>query len=754
MPKYVGPEGSTSAKMVLIGEAPADEECRQGRPFVGSSGKMLDKLIALAGCFRGEFYITNISKYQAPRNKIANVPPELLAKYRQDLIEEINALEHPKVIIPAGAYALATVTEKNGITNYRGSPLRPKPEIKHDCVVVPTFHPSTMHYGTQYEQWPLIVADLAKAKRIATEGFTWPEYHLRLRPQLDEVIDILDMLLKEKPEMVAIDVETPHELLSWSRQDAICIPFFWGDGRNYWSVDQEVIVWDRLQEVLPQLNLVGQNVFFDWEILHNHKITLPLPRWDSMLMHSCLYSEMHHNLETIVSIYTDMEFYKRDADEDIKLSILRAGKEEDHWRYNCFDSIGCLWSIEELKKDLLEEGMMEVYQNLFADLIGPIFQMNIRGVPVDVEKLPEVREQLAAEVTEKQRKINEAVGWEVNVNSTPQVKKALYEDLEMVPYRNRYGKITSDAKALERLAHKYQTDIPILIKEVREGKKFIGYFDDDKIINGRMYGRYSLSVTKTGRLASRKGFSGGGINRQNIKKGLTRSFFIAEPGHVLIEPDQKQAEARIVAYYSKDEAYIEAAESGELHIRVGRSVYDDPNFTDKDPRYRAVKSLVHGVDYQMGPQGFALAANIPYARAKEERQKFLDTYPGIEKVYYKYVEECVRKDRMLYNVFGRRQVFFKRINDDVIRSACAFIPQSSVADITKIALKRLAKHYIVLLELHDGLILSVPKNEVNSAIQAIHEAFDVPFKIWGIERRIPIAIEIGKNWNEMEKIEE
>ena len=139
MSSYVGPEGSPAASMVFVGEAPADEEVKKGRPFVGSAGQFFDDLIQLAGLFRGELYITNIRKYKVPGNKMSRLPYEELVNCRAELIEEINSLDGPKVIVPLGKYALETVTDKKGITNFRGSPLRPKSSIKHDCIVVASY---------------------------------------------------------------------------------------------------------------------------------------------------------------------------------------------------------------------------------------------------------------------------------------------------------------------------------------------------------------------------------------------------------------------------------------------------------------------------------------------------------------------------------------------------------------------------------------------------------------------------------------
>lgn len=756
--KIVPPEGSPAAEIIFIGEAPADEEIRKGRPFVGSAGRFFDQLISLAGLYRGEVYITNICKHQVPGNKMSRLPYEELVNWRAKLIEEINNLDGPKVIMPLGRYALESVTDKSGITNYRGSPLRPKDSIKHDCIVVPTFHPSSMHYGDKYNDWPLIVADMVKAKRIRDEGFEFPTYQFIIKPTLSEVIDTLDMLVK-KDLFVTIDVETPHRLLScigigWSRSEAICIPFFMGNGTNYWSFGDEMIVWKKLGEILPQLDWGNQNVMFDAEILHQHNIRLKSPFWDPMLMHSCLYSEMRHSLDIITSIYTDMEYYKRgDEEEKEKGSTLRAGKETDHWIYNAKDCVAAYWSIEELKQELEEEEMMEVYRSLFGEVIDPILEMNLTGVPVDVKKLPNVVKEMEGDIEAKQKIIRDEIGYDINVNSPSQVRKALFEDLQMIPYRGKDGKITADAKALDKLAYKYQSEIPTLIKEVREDKSFMSIFDEKNIENGHFRCSYSLSTTKTGRLSSRKAFSGKGRNLQNVKRGPVRRFFVPEDGHVMVGGDQRQAEARIVAYFSKDENYIRAAESGRVHLDVGVTVYGDPNFSDKDPRYRSVKALVHGTDYGMGPYTFAETANIPRAKAKEDWEKFHKEFPGIRNVYYKYVEESIRNTRTLYNVFGRRQVFFSKINDSVFKAGYAFIPQSSVSDINKQALKKIHKHYRVLLEQHDGLIISVPKKEIKYGIEALQEAYYVPFTIWGIERLIPIEIKVGPNWADMEAIE-
>jgi len=758
MSKRVNPEGPTDADIILIGEAPANEEILRGRPFAGSAGHHLDNFLKMAGLFRGELYITNILKYQAPGNKISRVGPETLRMGELELIEEINNLENPKILVPLGDYPLRAITDKKGIGNFRGSVLKPKESIRQDCIVIPTFHPSIMHYN--YDVWPLIVADFIRIRRLKEKDFQFefPTYNFIIQPRLNQVLETLNMLEEKLHPLTVIDVETPHQLLSavgiaWSRQDAICIPFYWGNGANYWSFAEELTIWERMAEVLPKLNLAGQNVFFDWEQMHNHGIDLKIPRWDSMLMHSCLYSELRHNLETIVSIYTDIPFYKRDEDEEVKRSTIRAGKERDHWNYNLLDCVSTFWAIEELKKELVEDDMLSVYDDLYAELIEPVYQMNLRGVPVDMERLPEVKADLDNAIKAKETAIFKAAGYEFNIRSHKQVKKLLYEDFGWAPYIDRKTKRPStNKKSLERLAYKYQSDVPTLISEVKEDYSFLSIFDDENIENGRFRCSYGLARTKTGRLSSKKTYSGKGRNLQNVKRGPTRSFFTAEKGHILIGGDQDQAEARLTAYLSRDEAYIKAADSGRIHFETAKNIFGE-EITKDDKRYHVAKSITHGSDYGMGPFTLAHEANISFAEAKICMEKFHEVYPGVRKVYYRYVEECIKKDRTLYNPFGRRQIFIGRINESLFKAGYAFIPQSTSGDLTKKAMKKLYKHFIVLMDQHDGLILSVPEKEAKYGIEALREAYDIPIMIWGIERKIPITVSIGKTWGDMKEIE-
>ncbi len=108
-------EGPHNPKLMLIGEAPGEQESLQGRPFVGKAGKNLDHFLELAGLERGEIYITNVVKYRPTKTgatgRLSNRPPtkEEIALFRPWLMAEIERIA-PRVIVTLGNVPLQAVT--------------------------------------------------------------------------------------------------------------------------------------------------------------------------------------------------------------------------------------------------------------------------------------------------------------------------------------------------------------------------------------------------------------------------------------------------------------------------------------------------------------------------------------------------------------------------------------------------------------------------------------------------------------------
>ena len=97
-------EGPTHAEIMLIGEGPGASEDKQGRPFVGASGRFLNELLAQAGVTREDVWITNVVKCRPPGNRDP-LPEEITAC--AGYLDRQIALINPKVIITLGRFSMA-----------------------------------------------------------------------------------------------------------------------------------------------------------------------------------------------------------------------------------------------------------------------------------------------------------------------------------------------------------------------------------------------------------------------------------------------------------------------------------------------------------------------------------------------------------------------------------------------------------------------------------------------------------------------
>ena len=127
-------EGSPSAELMFIGEGPGFHEDRQGRPFVGPAGQLLEGLLASIGTSRSDVFIANMVKCRPPDNRDPE-PAEITAcgKYLERQIELVN----PKLIVTLGRFSLGRFFPGESVTRARGK-LRHK-DGRH---IFPVLHPA------------------------------------------------------------------------------------------------------------------------------------------------------------------------------------------------------------------------------------------------------------------------------------------------------------------------------------------------------------------------------------------------------------------------------------------------------------------------------------------------------------------------------------------------------------------------------------------------------------------------------------
>jgi uracil-DNA glycosylase len=154
--------GNPRADLLFVGEGPGREEDLAGEPFVGRSGKLLDRLMAEEiGLTRAECYIANVVKCRPPNNR--NPAPDEIAACRPYLEEQI-ALIVPAVVVTLGNFATQLLLDRtDGIGKLRGSVYR-----YGSGHLVPTYHPAyVLRAGG--EAMAEMRADLVRAKRLVAE---------------------------------------------------------------------------------------------------------------------------------------------------------------------------------------------------------------------------------------------------------------------------------------------------------------------------------------------------------------------------------------------------------------------------------------------------------------------------------------------------------------------------------------------------------------------------------------------------------
>jgi uracil-DNA glycosylase family 4 len=127
-------EGNADADVVFVGEAPGASEDKQGRPFVGNAGRLLDRLLEEAGLERGDVFITNVVKARPPKNRDPRTTE--VRHYLPWLLAQLDVIE-PKLVIPLGRHPLAHFAPDVKISEAHGRVLETE-----TWRLFPMFHPA------------------------------------------------------------------------------------------------------------------------------------------------------------------------------------------------------------------------------------------------------------------------------------------------------------------------------------------------------------------------------------------------------------------------------------------------------------------------------------------------------------------------------------------------------------------------------------------------------------------------------------
>jgi DNA polymerase len=200
--------GSRSAKVVVVGEAPGEQEENIGLPFVGRSGQLLNKILSAAGFdIERDVYITNVVKRRPPGNR--DPTEEEIEFYKPLLIEEIRLVD-PWIVICTGRHSTrALLGVKGNLSELRGQWFE-----RDGRLYTPIFHPSYLLRNPSREPGgpkSLTWMDIQVVKQKFDDRVK------RSQLQLEEA----DLLRRSNNERIADTIETE----SWMEMDCPCSDF-------------------------------------------------------------------------------------------------------------------------------------------------------------------------------------------------------------------------------------------------------------------------------------------------------------------------------------------------------------------------------------------------------------------------------------------------------------------------------------------------------------------------------------------------
>ncbi len=797
--KYIGGYGSTSAKLMIVAEAPGEYEEIEGRPLVGPTGQLTQEMTEEAGEKWNNTYRTNVFKYHPPDNDLrrAGETGHTIAECVPQLWEEIKAIK-PNAILALGALALETLTGKKNIQKHRGSILE---SLQGFPKIIPTFHPARLFnrgkdqgaipYSSRvYMQW-----DFNRAvQQSQFRDFRRPNRILEIARNSGQLWSYIQKYSDKK--RLSVDIEVYKGIptcvgLAFSPNHAISVPVT--DlplGKNPVCTPPrelcEIII--LLSQLLedPSIQIIGQNYKFDQEKLATALgIHTTDPYADTQILSSALYPELPRNLAFLCSIHTEEPFYK---DEYAEFD----GRKDSFDRVMLYNAKDVAITYEVYERQIEELRVIGQYEFAMDYLmrLHPFYRaIEHVGFPMDFAARDELYKKYIDEEKRGDAELESLLGRPFNVRSNPNVKAFIENEVGLVS-DNGYG----EDELVRLLSHKKIKNDPRVIRifdlimRQRQIKRMISSnieFNPD--YDDRIRTTYNIVGTETGRSSTgildpptrphKIGQSFHATPKHGVGSDIKR-FYKADPGKVIVGCDLSQAEPRIVGHLAKDEWLNGLYKTGkDVHRYTAQLCFNlsdeerDKLPKDGDKRFigKVVRNAGH---YDAGPRRLRDTINSDARKFglnvtvnQSTTQLLLDTFhrrsPSIRGTYHVEVQAALSEhDRTLINPYGRRRQFLDRWGKELFKQAYAQLPQSTVKD--KIAhagleLVRRIPGLTIVIEWHDAYYFMLDKVVYKEQCAIIKEEMERPidFSRCSLPRdplTIPCEFEVGENLYDMEKL--
>ena len=811
--KLVGSRGNPASPLAIVGESPGVLEIREGIPFIGPSGYILDAALPSDAKQVLDPFITN-AHICFPGTRISKTPEKVTAAVQccSARLKEEMATFPRKVILTLGNAALWSLTGDYGtkITQVRG---KLYPSRLAEIGIIAAVHPSyLMHGGGSLRQFR---ADIKYAVDLALGKATAKRYIIPKIEILSTEQEIWNLARQWGPEdVIAADTETGgYDGFDHLRDHVLCSGYC--NDPNLVHVIPAELTHSSTHLFRSRASFIWHNGKFDAKFLRAAKVHNVRVDEDTMLLsYAADETKGVHDLEQVASDVIGAPDWKYMIDP-----YLAAAKANNPKGYNVtYADIPLPILYDYMSRDISSTKQIfpflreQVYRDpklelLYTKTLIPASEYLVwveeAGMKLDLEQVELNEGRLQKECDQLAEKINEigrakGIG-DTNPNSPLQLAYLLYDVLKLKSVKGRITRST-DVDTLDKLDP--ENPCVIALKRYRKAKKALStyvvpardHFDSKKKfvpgwinpVDKRVHTTYKIHGTATGRLASED------PNLLNIPRDpMLRGQFVAADGKILLDVDTNQAELRVLAELSGDEdlTRIYTTKGMSLHDEVTDELFgkaatydaatldyylDKFNVRHHGPdrwlyELRAeqkmkAKNVNFGIPYGISEYGLAEQIDDTVAVAREYLNKWYKRFHGARKFLLK-CREAVALNRVFVTPFGRKRRFGvvtqEHLNE--LQNQMSNFPMQSIAsDIvlqTGIYMAPRARRWGIPIvnTVYDSLLYEVPLDIplIQDLSAATVERLGIVAKEWGI-KRIPITGEgkIGLRWGQLKPLNE
>jgi len=576
-----------------------------------------------------------------------------------------------------------------------------------------------------------------------------------------------------------LDLETTG--LNPLQADIVGWAFCWKVGVGYYlpvqgppgqpTLDADHVL-ETLKPILEDAEklISNQNIKYDMLVLRNAGVKLPAVGFDPMVGSYLLnagsrsYSldalseqYLNHRPIPISELIGKGKQQKKMFEVDIDKAAEYAAEDAD-----------LAWRLSQIISDeLRQENLWDLYWDLERPLIPILAEMEFAGIRVDTDELGSQSKTIGTRLVSLVEEIYELAEHEFNIDSPLQLRKVLFDELNLPVMKKTKTGPSTDQSVLEKLAPLHP--LPEKIMEHRLLSKLKNTYLDalPGMVNedtGRIHASFNQVVAATGRLSSSN------PNLQNIPirteagRSIRRAFIPKEQGWSLVCADYSQVELRMLAHFSGDAALQEAFSAGvDIHAAVAAEVFGvEPESVDKDMR-RIAKAVNFGIIYGQSSFGLSAALGISQGEAAQFIENYFEKYAGVTQFLDEVLITC-QQSGFATTILGRRRAiqgirsFSSTQRNMPERTAINTVIQGSAADLIKQAMINVQNRIeredhpgTMLLQIHDELVFEVPDESQDSLIQLVREEMEQ-----ALELKVPLLVDVsaGKNWLEVEQVEQ